>query len=68
MLWIYARNDTYFGPDLSTCMHHAFVRAGGNAEYHLLDSFETDGHFLIDVPEGIGIWSPLVSQFLDRQR
>lgn len=68
MLWIYARNDTFFGPDLSTRMHQAFVAAGGNAEYHLLDPFGNDGHFLVDAPEGVGIWSPLVSQFLDRQQ
>jgi pimeloyl-ACP methyl ester carboxylesterase len=68
MLWIYTRNDSYFGPDLSTRMHEAFVRAGGNAEYHLLDSFGNEGHILIDAPEGVRIWSPLVSQFLDRQQ
>ena len=26
MLWIYTRNDTFFGPELSTRMHEAFVR------------------------------------------
>jgi pimeloyl-ACP methyl ester carboxylesterase len=68
MLWIYTRNDSYFGPDLSTRMHEAFVHAGGNAEYHLLDSFGNEGHILIDAPEGVRIWSPLVNQFLDRQQ
>ena len=57
MLWIYTRNDSYFGPDLSTRTHEAFVRAGGNAEYHLLDSFGNEGHILIDAPEGVRIWS-----------
>ncbi|MFY9956030.1 alpha/beta hydrolase family protein [Bradyrhizobium sp.] len=68
MLWIYTRNDSYFGPDLSTRMHEAFVSAGGNAEYHLLDPFGTEGHSLIDASEGVRIWSPLVSQFLERQQ
>jgi dienelactone hydrolase len=68
MLWIYTRNDSYFGPDLSTRMHEAFVGAGGNAEYHLLDPFGAEGHSLIDASEGVRIWSPLVSQFLDRQQ
>jgi dienelactone hydrolase len=66
MLWIYTRNDTYFGPDLSRRMHEAFVGAGGSAEYHLLGPFGNEGHGLIDAPEGVAIWSPLVSQFLDR--
>ena len=66
MLWIYARNDTYFGPDLSSRMHQAFIRAGGDAEYHLLDPFGSDGHFLLHAPKTVDLWSPLVSQFLDR--
>lgn len=68
MLWIYTQNDTYFGPDLSRQMHQAFVGAGGNAEYHLLGPFGNEGHVLIDAPEGVAIWSPLVSRFLDRLR
>jgi hypothetical protein len=47
-------------------MHEAFVGAGGNAEYRLLGPFGNEGHGLIDAPEGVAIWSPLVSQFLDR--
>ena len=31
MLWIYAENDTYFGPQLTKSMHNAFAAAGGNA-------------------------------------
>ena len=68
MLWIYTRNNTYFGSDLSGRMHEAFMRAGGNAEYHLLGPFGNDGHFLIDAPEALGLWSPLVGQFLDRHQ
>ena len=68
MLWIYTRNDTYFGPDLSTRMREAFVGAGGSAEYHLLDAFGNDGHFLIDAAEGVKLWSPLVGKFLDQHK
>ena len=46
MLWIYARNDSYFGPDLSKRMVEAFRAAGGNVEFHLLADFGEDGHFL----------------------
>jgi invasion protein IalB/pimeloyl-ACP methyl ester carboxylesterase len=65
MLWIYAENDTYFGPELTKRMHDAFVAAGGNAEYHVFPPFGGDGHFFIDSPEGVPIWSPLVSKFLE---
>ena len=68
MLWIYTENDSYFGPELSRRMHEAFVGAGGDAEYHLVGPFGNEGHGLIDAREGVPIWSPLVSRFLDRLR
>jgi dienelactone hydrolase len=66
MLWIYIENDTFFGPALSKEMHRAYVSAGGDAEYHLLPPFGSDGHFMIDSADSIPLWAPLVSQFLDR--
>jgi dienelactone hydrolase len=66
MLWIYAENDTFFGPSLSRRMHDAYTGAGGNAEYHLLPPFGNDGHFLITSPDSIPLWAPLVGPFLDR--
>ena len=68
MLWIYIENDTFFGPDLSRRMHAAYTGAGGDAEYHLMPPFGSDGHFFIDSPDAIPLWSPLVSQFLDKHR
>ena len=68
MLWIYAENDTYFGPDIAKRMHEAFTAAGGNAEFHMLPPFGSDGHFLISSPDGVPIWSPLVSRFLDEHQ
>lgn len=68
MLWIYTENDTFFGPALSKRMHDAFTEAGGNAEYHLLPAFGGDGHFLVGSPDGIPLWEPLVSEFLDKHR
>lgn len=68
MLWIYASNDTYFGPELSKQMHEAFTAAGGKAEYHMLPAFGSDGHFLIDSADAVPLWAPLVSHFLDKNR
>jgi dienelactone hydrolase len=65
-LWIYTENDTFFGPSLSRRMHDAYTGAGGNAEYHLLPPFGSDGHFLITSPDSIPLWSPLVGPFLDK--
>ncbi|MCC8953394.1 dienelactone hydrolase [Bradyrhizobium sp. Pear77] len=64
MLWIYARNDSYFGPDLSKRMAEAFRAAGGNVEYRLLSDFGGDGHFLIDSADAVQLWAPIVSEFL----
>ena len=64
--WIYAENDSYFGPELTKRMHQAFVDAGGNAEYRMLPPFGSDGHFMIDAAEAVPIWSPLVTQFLEK--
>ena len=66
MLWIYAENDSYFGPELTKRMHNAFTAAGGNAEYHLLPAFGNDGHFMIDSADAVPLWAPLVSQFLEK--
>jgi dienelactone hydrolase len=66
MLWIYSSNDTYFEPELSKQVHEAFTGAGGIAEYHLLPPLGSDGEFLMDSPDGISTWAPLVSQFLDK--
>jgi dienelactone hydrolase len=68
MLWIYTNNDSYFGPDLSKRMAEAFRAGGGNVEYHLLPDFGEDGHFLIDSPDAVQLWAPLVSEFLARHR
>ncbi len=68
MLWIYIENDTFFGPAISKRMHQAYTAAGGSAEYHLLPPFGSDGHFLIDSPDGIPQWAPLVGAFLDNHR
>lgn len=65
MLSIYVENDTFFGPDLSRRMIDAYNDAGGHAEYHLLPPFADEGHFFIDSPGAIPLWSPLVSSFLD---
>jgi dienelactone hydrolase len=68
MLWFYIENDTFFGPTLSKRMHDAYTAAGGNAEYHLMPPFGSEGHFFIDSPDAIPQWSPLVAQFLDKHR
>jgi dienelactone hydrolase len=68
MLWIYAHNDSYFGPELTKRLATAFQTAGGNVEYHLLPDFGEDGHFMIDSADAVQLWAPLVAEFLKSHR
>jgi dienelactone hydrolase len=63
-LWLYAANDSFFGPELSRRMFDAFVGAGGQAEYVGLPAFGSDGHRLLGAPEGGPLWQPPVEKFL----
>jgi dienelactone hydrolase len=65
-LWIYTENDTFFGPSLSRQMAEAFRAAGGPVEYHLLPPFGEEGHFLVQIDEGVPTWGPIVARFLAR--
>jgi dienelactone hydrolase len=67
-LWLYSKNDGYFAPDLSKRMAEAFHTAGGDAEYHLLQSFGTDGHSFIEFGEASMLWAPMVEKFLAEHR
>jgi dienelactone hydrolase len=64
MLWLYAENDLFFNPTYSQAWHDAFVKAGGNAEFHLLPPFGKNGHLVFG--KGMDVWSPIVGQFLDK--
>lgn len=65
-LWLYAENDSYFGPSLSNRMYEAFSRAGGPAEYHLLPSFGVEGHPLIESRDAFALWATIAGNFLAR--
>ena len=67
-LWIYIKNDTFFGPELSQRLFEAYTAAGGKAEYHLMPDFGEEGHAFFGSPETIPIWSPLVTRFLETHR
>jgi len=45
-LWLYANNDSYFGPDLVQRMRNAFLDGGGDAKLVMFDPIGQDGHYL----------------------
>jgi hypothetical protein len=63
-LWLYAANDSFFGPDLARKMSDAFVRAGGRAEYVALQAFGRDGHGVFRSTDARALWQPPVEAFL----
>ncbi|CAN7328504.1 dienelactone hydrolase family protein [Bradyrhizobium sp. LjRoot220] len=65
MLWIYAENDKFFGPDLARRLHAAFTGGGGRAQLIDAPAFGDDGHTLFS--RGIPLWTPMVDRFLREQ-
>jgi dienelactone hydrolase len=63
MLWVYAANDSYFGPDLARRLHDGFRASGGNAKFVAAPPYGDDGHYLYSVvsrPQ----WTPYLDAFL----
>jgi dienelactone hydrolase len=63
MLWVYAANDHFFGPQLAQAFYQAFTQNGGKASFIAAGPFGEDGHGLFSL-RGIPIWTPMVDQFL----
>ncbi|MBR0993689.1 dienelactone hydrolase [Bradyrhizobium japonicum] len=63
MLWVYAANDSYFGPDLARRLHDGFRTGGGNAKFIAAPPFGDDGHYLYAVASRAQ-WTPYVDSFL----
>jgi dienelactone hydrolase len=64
-LWIFARNDHFFGPALARQMFDAYAANGAPASLFLAPDYGRDGHTLILAP-GEATWWPTVAAFLDR--
>lgn len=61
-LWIYSRNDRFWGPDIPRTWHKAFVDGGGEGKFVDLPPYRADGH-----PSFTGApaaWTPAFETFL----
>jgi dienelactone hydrolase len=67
-LWLYAENDSYFGPALSRRMAEAYRAGGGQVEYHLLPALAGDGHHLISARDGVPLWKPILEDFIRKAK
>jgi dienelactone hydrolase len=66
MLWVYARNDSFFGPELAHRFRDAFVAGGGKVTFIDAPAFGKDGHFMFSV-NSASTWTPYVDDFLRAQ-
>jgi dienelactone hydrolase len=63
MLWVYAANDHFFGPQLAEQLYEAFADNGGTVRFITTGPFGADGHELFS-QQGIPIWTPIVDEYL----
>jgi len=61
-LWLYSRNDRYWGADLPRKWFDGFVRAGGNARFVQLPPFRDDGHGIFS--GNPGAWKPAFEEYV----
>jgi dienelactone hydrolase len=67
-IWFYAKNDSYFGPDLAQKLALSWMDGGGTVEEHILPAYGSDGHTIADDRQGWDIWGPSLDRFLTRVR
>jgi dienelactone hydrolase len=63
-LWIYAKNDSFFGPELVERMQSAFLDGGGDVKLVMYDKFGNDGHSLFTAAAGKLQWLMEMDAFL----
>jgi dienelactone hydrolase len=63
MLWLYSRNDLYWGESIPRQWHEAYTAAGGKARFEMLPAVGEDGHRLITI--GRRYWRPIVDAFVE---
>lgn len=64
MLWIYAKNDSYFGSALAQSMASSYASSGGKLRFYETVGYGEDGHAMFFSPGGSKIWGPLVEAYL----
>ena len=64
MLWIYAENDKFFGPEIAAALYKAYSENGGVADFQQVGPYSDDGHRLFFGADGSQIWGPIVAHYL----
>lgn len=64
MLWLYWKNDKYWGEEIPREWHKAWVNGGGRAEFKSFPPVGDDGHRGLTVD--MNTWLPAVDEFLNQ--
>jgi dienelactone hydrolase len=69
-LWFYGDNDSYWSKETWKAMHSNYLEAvsanGTTARMVAFGNFVTDAHSMFSHPQGLAIWEPELSKFLDQ--
>lgn len=63
-IWFYAKNDSYFGPQVAERLAAAWSGAGGTVEVDILAPYGEEGHTIADDRAGWDLWGPALEHFL----
>jgi dienelactone hydrolase len=63
-MWIYAENDSYFGPELATAMASAWKSGGAPVDINILPAYGDEGHEVVNDQAGSTLWGPVLDRFL----
>jgi dienelactone hydrolase len=58
VIWLVARNDSYFSPALSRQMADAFRAGGDKVDFRALPEFRGEGHWLAEADGGEEVYGP----------
>jgi dienelactone hydrolase len=58
VIWLVARNDSYFSPTLSRQIADAFRSGGDRVDFRALPEFRSEGHWLAETDGGEEIYGP----------
>ena len=58
VIWLVARNDSYFPPALSRQMADAFRSGGDRVDFRALPEFRSEGHWLAEADGSEEVWGP----------
>jgi dienelactone hydrolase len=64
VIWLVARNDSYFPPALSRQLADAFGKGGANVDFRALPDFRSEGHWLAESDGGDDIYGAALDKAL----